>query len=203
MTSPDPPDPGPAGPAPPGSPGAAPSDPTLQSRWRGVRELFRETDAGIAELYAARGVHGVSPRYSIVLIKLARHGPLTIRELAAQADVTHSALSQTVAGLRRDGLVESAPGRDARTRVVRLTGRGRDLVPFLEAEWRATEAAVAELDAEVPYPLAQVVADLRAALARRGFAERVAAHLPSGSDAGSGHRPTGGVDRLPGTEPDR
>jgi hypothetical protein len=51
-------------------------------------------------------------------------------------------------------------------------------VPFLEAEWRATEAAVAELEAEVPYPMTRVVADLTAALDRRSFLDRITHHLP-------------------------
>jgi len=50
-------------------------------------------------------------------------------------------------------------------------------VPFLEAEWRATEQAVAELESEVPYPLAAVVRDLNAALAIRSFHDRIAEHL--------------------------
>jgi hypothetical protein len=53
-------------------------------------------------------------------------------------------------------------------------------VPFLEAEWRATEAAVAELEAEVPYPLTAVVRDLGGALARRSFYDRILGHLPTG-----------------------
>jgi hypothetical protein len=50
-------------------------------------------------------------------------------------------------------------------------------VPFLEAEWRATEEAVAELEAEVPYPLTDVVRDLNAALQRRSFHDRITEHL--------------------------
>jgi hypothetical protein len=50
-------------------------------------------------------------------------------------------------------------------------------VPRLAAEWRATEAAHAELDAELPYPLGRLVADLTAALERRSFHDRIAAKL--------------------------
>jgi hypothetical protein len=50
-------------------------------------------------------------------------------------------------------------------------------LPFLAAEWRATEASIRELDAEIPYPLSRVVNDLRAALAARPFRQRLAEHL--------------------------
>ncbi|WP_298254470.1 MarR family winged helix-turn-helix transcriptional regulator [uncultured Arthrobacter sp.] len=113
----------------------------------------------------------------MALVRLKHRGPLTIRDLAAQIGVTHSAMSQTVAVMKKDGLIESSPGADARTRLIALTDGGLALVPFLEAEWRATEAAWAELEDEVPYPLARVVDDLNRALARRSFRDRLLGHL--------------------------
>ena len=104
---------------------------------------------------------------------------MTIRALAEAIDGTHSATSQTVAAMRSAGYVRTTRGTDARTREVTLTEKAAALVPFLDQSWRATEAAVAELDAEVPYPMTQVVADLEWALAHRSFADRVAARLSS------------------------
>ncbi|MGH1565615.1 MarR family winged helix-turn-helix transcriptional regulator [Mumia sp. DW29H23] len=152
-------------------------DPTDENFWRPLRDLQDAMDADLAALYRDRGL-AVRPRLTKPLIKLARGGPMTIRELADALGVTHSAASQTVAVLREDGLVASSAGRDARTRVVSLTERGHDLVPLLEAEWRATERAIAELDGEVPYSLLAVVADFERALRRRSFKERVADLLP-------------------------
>ena len=63
------------------------------------------------------------------------------------------------------------------TGLARLTEWGRDLVPFLEEEWRATERAVAELEAELPYPLTRVVEDMKAALERRSFLDRITAQM--------------------------
>ena len=154
------------------------ADPTRQNHLAPLQDLLRHMEGDIARLYAERGVT-VRTRFSIVLIRLRHRGPMTVRELAGEIDVTHSAMSQTVAALRRQGMVESSPGPDARTRTVSLTGRGRDTVPFLEAEWRATEASLAELEAELPYPLTRVVADITDALRRRSFRDRIVAHLES------------------------
>ena len=156
------------------------TDPTDESLWRPLRDLLDLMDDDIARLYAERGVSGVRPRFSKALIKLAHLGPLSIKQLARAVEVTHSAMSQTVTALRNEGLVRVRPGEDARTRTVELTDEGRAVVPFLEAEWRATEAAVAELEAEVPYPLTAVVRDLRAALVRRSFHDRILGHLRTG-----------------------
>ncbi len=133
-------------------------------------------DGEIARLYAERGV-SVRPRHTMPLIRLGRRGPMTIRELAEAVDVTHSAMSQTIAALKRDGLVSTRPGTDARTKVVELTDAARELLPFLEAEWRATEEAIAELDAELPYSLARAVRDMEQALRARSFRDRVAERL--------------------------
>jgi DNA-binding MarR family transcriptional regulator len=152
-------------------------DPTLESGLRPLKQLLNAMDAQIARLYAERGVTGVRTRFTMSLIRLHHRGPLTVKELAEQTEVTHSAMSQTLTAMRAEGLVESTPGPDARTRRIALTAKGRALVPFLEAEWRATEAAFAALQAELPYPLTRVVDDMAAALERRPFLDRIREHL--------------------------
>ena len=164
-------------------------DPTERNVLRPLYDLLNAMDDQIAAVYDQHGVAGVRPRFSKALIRLHRHGPMTIKALAGHLGVTHSAMSQTVTAMRRDGLLDSAPGEDARTRTVTLTKAGEALVPFLEAEWRATEAAWRELDTEVPYALGQVVDDLRRALTRRPFADRVNDHLGDSTPA-RGETPT-------------
>lgn len=154
-----------------------PEDLLDSSHWRPLRLLLAEIDQAIASLYEQAGITGVRTRFVGPLIQLSRRESMTIQELAVAMEVTHSAMSQTVAAMRRAGLVEGAEGTDGRTRRVRLTGRSRELLPFLAAEWRATEASIRELDAEIPYPLSRVVDDLRAALAARPFGDRLAEHL--------------------------
>ncbi|NIJ14365.1 DNA-binding MarR family transcriptional regulator [Saccharomonospora amisosensis] len=154
-------------------------DPTEISHWRPLRRLLDALDDDIARLYEQLDVRGVRPRHTMPLIRLSRRGPMTIRQLAQSLEVTHSAMSQTVSALRNEGLVTTRPGADARTREVTLTEKGSELVPFLEAEWRATEEAVAELDAEIPYPLTRVVHDIERELAREPFRDRITRHLRS------------------------
>ncbi|MBK1785597.1 MarR family winged helix-turn-helix transcriptional regulator [Prauserella cavernicola] len=157
--------------------GSTGEDPTERSQWGPLRRLLTAMDDDIAALYAERGVVGVRPRFAAPLIRLSRAGSMTIRQLAESLGVTHSAMSQTVGAMRREGLVTSSPGADARTREVTLTERAVALVPFLEAEWRATEDAVAELEAELPYAMSDVVRDIEAALSRRSFHDRIVRRL--------------------------
>jgi DNA-binding MarR family transcriptional regulator len=153
------------------------SDPTaVPGRWDSLHTLLRRLDDEIGTVYTDRGVD-VRPRFVYPLIRLAHTGPLTIRELAESLGRTHSAMSQTVTAMRNEGLVETESGQDARTRRVALTDKSRALVPLLEAEWRATEESVAEIDDELPYALSTVVEDLERVLARRSLRERLVARL--------------------------
>lgn len=152
-------------------------DPTLHSRWRPLRLLQAAMDADIARVYADAQVSGVKPSWVLELLRLHAQGPMTITELAESVQRTHSALSQKVAAMRAAGLVRTTTGADGRTRMVTLTARARALAGRLAAEWRATEAAVADLETEIPYPLSQVVTDIEAALRRRSFHDRIAEKL--------------------------
>lgn len=149
----------------------------LPSRWRPLFAAFRAIDDQIAEAYARLGVEGVRPRFSMALMFLDSVGPMTIRRLADECGVTHSAMSQSVSAMRKAELVTSARGSDARSRLVSLTDEGRAVVPLLRAEWEATERAIAELEDELPYPPSRIADDLAHALAARSFADRLLAHL--------------------------
>ena len=149
------------------------------NHWSDLHALLASLDQDIAALYQDAGIDGMRTRFVGPLIALHRFGPQTIRQLADRRGVSHSAMSQTAAAMRRAGFVEDAdaadPGGtgDRRTRRIRLTARAADAVPLMVAEWRATEAAVRALDAELPYSLTRVTADLRALLTRKPFAERL------------------------------
>lgn len=152
-------------------------DPTERSRWRPVRLLLAAMDNDIARLYDEAALDDVRPTWVMELIRLHRRGPMTIAELARSVQVTHSAESQKVAAMRRAGLVRTVPGSDARSKRVTLTAKAVRIVDRLAAEWEATEAALEDLEAELPYPLSRVVADIEEALARTSFHDRIAARL--------------------------
>ena len=155
-------------------------DPTEVSRWRPLRLLQAAMDEEIGRLYA--DVPDLKPSFVMELIKLHVRGPLTIKELAEAVQRTHSALSQKVAAMRAAGLVRTTAGPDARSKRVALTPRAEQIVGRLMAEWRATEASIAELEAEIPYPLSRVVVDLEEALRRKSFHDRIAEKLAADPD---------------------
>ncbi|MFI5608909.1 MarR family winged helix-turn-helix transcriptional regulator [Amycolatopsis sp. NPDC051903] len=153
------------------------TDPTEQSRWRPLRLLQNAMDDDIGRLYTERGIEGLKPTFVMELLRLHARGPMTITELAQSVERTHSALSQKVAAMRKAGLVTTTTGDDARSKKVVLTPKAEEIVEQLAAEWRATEAALADLEAEIPYALSQAVVDIEEALARKSFHDRIAEKL--------------------------
>jgi DNA-binding MarR family transcriptional regulator len=152
-------------------------DPTERSRWRPVFRLLSDIDDEIARVYADNGIEDLKPTWVLEIVRLHARGPMTIAELARSVGRTHSALSQKVAAMRAAGWLETTPGRDARSKKVALTPKAERVAALLSAEWRATEAAIAELEAELPYPLTRVAEDISTALSRKTFHARVTEHL--------------------------
>ena len=152
-------------------------DPTQESLWRPLRLLQSSMDADIARIYSKKRITGLKPSFVMELLRLHACGPMTITELAESVNRTHSALSQKVAAMREAGWVQTVEGDDARSKKVTLTDEARGIVGRLAAEWRATEAAIAEIEAEIPYPLSRVVADIEQALTRKSFHDRIAEKL--------------------------
>ncbi|WP_245879492.1 MarR family transcriptional regulator [Xanthomonas pisi] len=104
-----------------------------------------------------------------------RLGPTSIKVLAQQIGITHSAASQTVAQMAKHRLVALKPGADARERIVVLSARTKQMIPALQRQWAATTAAAAQLDMELSVPLSAVLAEAIAALNQRSFATRICA----------------------------
>src|SRR5579862_1273641 len=123
------------------------TDPSEQGYWRPLMKLQRSMDAEISQVYVEAGIEGLKPSWVMELLRLHARGPMTLTELAESVQRTHSAISQKVAAMRAAGLVRTTAGADARSKQVVLTAKARRIIRLLAAEWRATEAAVAEIEA--------------------------------------------------------
>jgi DNA-binding MarR family transcriptional regulator len=153
------------------------NDPTEVSHWRPVWLLQAAMEKDIERLYSEARIEGLKPNWVMELIRLHLRGPMTITELAEAVERTHSAMSQKVAAMRAAGFVSTVAGPDARSKKVVLTAKAVAIVDRLAAEWRATEAAIAEIESEVAYPLTRVVRDIEEVLRRKSFHDRIAEKL--------------------------
>ncbi len=139
-----------------------------------VRRLIELLDGEVEAAYVAAGL-AWRPRYTPVLRALLTIGPAAIKALAGQIAISHSAVSQTVSQMAKEGLVTLEPGADGRQRIVALTVKAEAMVPALQRQWAATDLAANGLDAELSVPLTALVAEAIVALDRRPFGERIEA----------------------------
>ncbi len=137
-----------------------------------LRHLLELLDGDVQAIYREEGLD-YRPRYTPIMRALSKGQPIAIRDLAVAAGITHSAASQTVAKMKRAGLVEQVSGVDGRERAVKLTRRGRASLPKLEVRWVATNAAAQALDRELSKRLTECVEEAIAALEARPFRDRV------------------------------
>jgi DNA-binding MarR family transcriptional regulator len=84
----------------------------------------------LAERFAAQGYGEVRPSYGSVLLPLYEEDGLRMGELAARARLSKQTMTQMIARLERDGLVERRTDpSDGRAALIYLTKRARRFEP--------------------------------------------------------------------------
>lgn len=138
-----------------------------------LRHLIELLDGGVQRVYEASGLT-YRPRYTPVVRALIKLGPCSVKTISDHTQISHSAASQTVAQMAKDGLVVIANGDDGRERIATMTSCLRQLLPALDGYWNATGAAARQLDEELSMPLSKIVLEAIIALEERSFEERIA-----------------------------
>ncbi len=139
-----------------------------------LRHLIDLLDGEVEAAYAASGLNW-RPRYTPILRVLMRDGGQSIKTIAQQIGISHSAVSQTVTQMVKDELVLLKPGADARERIVILTAKTESMIPRLKRQWAAVNQAAETLDQELSAPLSGVVREAIAALTDQSFGQRIQA----------------------------
>ena len=137
-----------------------------------LRHLTETLDGSVQAAYADLALN-YRPRYTPVLRVLRELGSASIRTISQRAGITHSAVSQTVSQMSRDGLIEMQVGNDARERIVALSPAAMAMLPALETQWAITNAVAQALDSELSMPLSQLLREAIDALERRPFKARM------------------------------
>jgi DNA-binding MarR family transcriptional regulator len=138
-----------------------------------LRHLIELLDGAVQQSYVDAGLD-YRPRYTPVMRVLAQQQSATIGQLAELAGITQPAATQTVALMKKEGLLlVAASGEDGRQRLVRLSAKGSALLPRLQACWQATKRAADGLDADLEFPLSDCLAQAIAVLGQRSFGDRI------------------------------
>lgn len=137
-----------------------------------LRAVTARLDGDVQALYDESTV-AFRPRFFPVVQELVEHGARTVGQLADAAGVSQPAITQTLAQMAKHGLVEVTRGADARERQVVLSVSGKRVADELRPFWAAASKAAAELDGELPHPLAAILRATLEALDRQPFRDRI------------------------------
>ena len=146
-----------------------PEERTLGSLLRHLTELL---DNDVEAAYRDAGI-AYRPRFTPVVRALMARGPSNIRSIANAAGISHSAVSQTVGEMVKQGLARAVPGEDGRERIIHLTDAGEALLPKIRQQWAATNAAARSLGDELGVDLEALLRQAISAVEARPFLERI------------------------------
>lgn len=159
------------------------------------QELFRDLGIGtrlkrvydllsidMERLYKEAGLE-FRVRYFPVVFALHKLDGLTIAQMQKRSGLTHSALSQTVKQLMDKDIVEMQVGEDARSRIVRLTANGQDLLKQLLPIWRTAERVIQDVRQSSQNDLLLALGDFEQQLQEKGFYQRYTQYNAKASKA--------------------
>lgn len=140
-----------------------------------LRHLIELLDGAVGAAYEEAGLD-YRPRYTPVVRALMANEPAAIGMIAEAAGITQPAATQTIALMIKDGLVSTEAGaNDARQKLIRFTEKGRAMIPQLQQCWQATRIASEALEADLPFPLGDILDSTIKALHAKPFGERIRA----------------------------
>jgi len=143
-----------------------------------LRRLSESIDEDAGRIYVDLGID-FQQRWVGILEQLHDRGAQSVGELAASLGIRHSSVSQTRRSLEEAGLVASDvdPG-DGRSRLLRLSVSGKELVRRLQPLWKILNATSLELDQEADHVI-DALDRLDRALERLSLYDRVKQKLAS------------------------
>lgn len=116
------------------------------------------------------------PSWFPIMYLLRDRDELLITEIAAELDVTHSAVSQLVSVLQKKNLIVTlTDSKDRRKRKVRLSDNGQQMLHSLNAVWGSMQQAMDELLGEGEHlsNLFNGLSELESAMTERSISERI------------------------------
>lgn len=149
------------------------------SRLRRLSEYFLME---VNKVYEQAGIPFDASWFPVFYV-LSQQQPMPLTDIAAAVEVSHSAISQLVTGLRKKGLVRTAPCReDGRRQLVMLTKKGEELLQRVQPVWEAITMAMDQLTAghRQSRELLEAVTQVEDAVQQQPLSVRITMALPAG-----------------------
>jgi len=149
-----------------------------------MRRLMEQLTADSDRLYEEKDI-SFRVSYFYAMYALVQHENLTIADIAKLAGFSHSAVSQTVKKLIKEGIVETIPTEDGRQKMVCFTDYGKIIRGKLLPIWAALERSMKDVMAESGYNLVDCITAMEARLKKRSLYDRVQTYMTNGKTPGN------------------
>ena len=138
-----------------------------------MKRLLERMNKDISEVYQLLGID-FEPRWFSMLYLLEGHSPMTVTGIAECLGYTHPAVIKIAAEMSRKGLILSSTDRkDKRKRLLRISGKGREISAFLGPVWEDIRFVVHELLDSVEHNLLSAIEGVEQALDKKELYERL------------------------------
>lgn len=112
------------------------------SRLRRLSEYFLME---VNKVYEQSGIAFDASWFPVFYI-LSKQQNIPLTDIAEQLEVSHSAVSQLITGLKKKGLVKTEPcADDGRRQLVMLSKKGEELLQQVQPVWNAISLAMTDL----------------------------------------------------------
>ena len=112
---------------------------------------------------------------------LSQKKEISIKEIADDLKVSHSAISQLVSSLQQKGLIKSVVAKkDARHKAITFTAKGEKLLQKIQPIWNALEKAMNELaesSGSSSKKILKALTGIESGLKQKSFFDRVDSYL--------------------------
>jgi len=113
-----------------------------------LRRLSEQFLSEVNSIYRERGIEFDASWFPVFFL-LSQKQPISLREIADELAVSHSAISQLISQLqKRDLVLVQVSPEDARRKDVGLSPKGEELLSTVQPVWRDMQSAMEKLVAE-------------------------------------------------------
>lgn len=146
----------------------------LGSRLKRLGEKFLSE---VSKVYEAKGIE-FDPSWFPIFYLIDENTKMSLREIADQLSVSHSAVSQlTTALIKKDLLFMKKDENDGRRRLIYLTKKGEDLVSKSKPIWVSIQQSMKEVTEQNDCQILRELRVLEASLKEKSLSERVLDNL--------------------------
>jgi DNA-binding MarR family transcriptional regulator len=142
-----------------------------------LKRLGDRLKAEATSLYRANGIE-FNDSWFLVAFLLSKREGISVTEVADAFGVSHAAISQMAAAMKRKGLLVTRPDdRDGRRTLLHLTRKGRSVVEAMQPIWNAIGECTNELLAATGKDPLRAISEIEGLLDERSLFARVTASI--------------------------